>query len=969
MGRRNKSRRPLYIILVLLLASAAYAANLHILGDNKKLFWYDTDSGTDFTISFRAPELTANFDYVWPDRTGTFGNPLFSNGTASNTLAWGFPVFVGTSTIDSLPFRLLKEETSSSGSILEIMRLVRQVDEEAGTNGDGAQINFYIEDTTSGVDAVAYISAHITSSSRGNLALGVDVDGGQNFHDIIRIGDASQDVAFYDFDSGFYTTFNFSGLTSNHRLAIDMGGDDRDIEWLDSAGANSTIFVEAAARIDQDYTADASPTFFGLTISTSTVLTAGTATFQPATDTVTFLQIKDKDGGIPILNVDTVNERVGIGTATPTVTLDVSSGTINAATSSITSLTVDTLTFDFVDDDYKLLARNTGSNDAFAIQSQTSAAFSFLELFAKDGDGTDVVSYQVYAQGTPSDVSNSETLSFGYDGTRYVIFSNKAGGGTIHPIRIYTGANTTQLVLNTDNTIDMSGDLDVAGAITTASLTVTDSAALSSDSAVFQPNTDSTTFMQVLDADGGTPVMNWDTTNERVGIGTAAPSYALSIGSTDGSDEAGIFHDNSNMQFRTSDNGFTFISVETANRNTLLNVIGNGTGSGFLRVYDQDEAEFLDFTCSNGSAFFQIAGASTNSINFQNNADVSINCFGSPTEGETPELTISGRRTGDSTRRLEIGVGRDAADTASFDGLSNYYFDGNIGIGTTTVNEKLVVSGNIVIADTGVLFLAETASPTAVADHGALYTTSDNELFFQDGSGFEHLLHGDAFSNIWFHSVTASTTVISAADTFVKIRTFENVGEEDDIGNAIANASEDEITISSAGAGKYDITFHTSITSSGANSEMVIVVGIELATTLNVASATNATPIVITSPGHGKLNGDMITIASSTGNTGANGDWVVTDKTTDTITLVDLGGNDGVGNGAYDDNSGNVTIFYPGNIIMHRVVSQTDLGVGGADADAQLNASDKIALYVANIGATRDLESKVLNIAIFRIGD
>jgi len=43
--------------------------------------------------------------------------------------------------------------------------------------------------------------------------------------------------------------------------------------------------------------------------------------------------------------------------------------------------------------------------------------------------------------------------------------------------------------------------------------------AISEPNAHFQPATDSTTFFQILDADGGTPILNVDSTNERVGIG------------------------------------------------------------------------------------------------------------------------------------------------------------------------------------------------------------------------------------------------------------------------------------------------------------------------------------------------------------------------------------------------------------------------------------------------------------------
>ncbi|MHC4752866.1 MAG: hypothetical protein ACYTFW_23725 [Planctomycetota bacterium] len=49
---------------------------------------------------------------------------------------------------------------------------------------------------------------------------------------------------------------------------------------------------------------------------------------------------------------------------------------------------------------------------------------------------------------------------------------------------------------------------------------------------IFQPTTDSADFFQVLDADGGTPILNIDSTNERVGILTATPAARLDIAST-----------------------------------------------------------------------------------------------------------------------------------------------------------------------------------------------------------------------------------------------------------------------------------------------------------------------------------------------------------------------------------------------------------------------------------------------------
>lgn len=62
----------------------------------------------------------------------------------------------------------------------------------------------------------------------------------------------------------------------------------------------------------------------------------------------------------------------------------------------------------------------------------------------------------------------------------------------------------------------------------------------------------------------------------------------------------------------------------------------------------------------------------------------------------------------------------------------------------------------------------------------------------------------------------------------------------------------------------------------------------------SITDATNASPIVITSAGHGLTVGTRVTVASVGGNTGANGDFTITAVTTDTFTL-----GSSTGNGSY----------------------------------------------------------------------
>ena len=66
-----------------------------------------------------------------------------------------------------------------------------------------------------------------------------------------------------------------------------------------------------------------------------------------------------------------------------------------------------------------------------------------------------------------------------------------------------------------------------------------------------------------------------------------------------------------------------------------------------------------------------------------------------------------------------------------------------------------------------------------------------------------------------------------------------------------------------------------------------------------VTGATNASPIVVTSAAHGFTNGMVVTVDSVEGNTNANGDWVVTDATTDTFKLYTTAGVASSGNSAY----------------------------------------------------------------------
>lgn len=269
-----------------------------------------------------------------------------------------------------------------------------------------------------------------------------------------------------------------------------------------------------------------------------------------------------------------------------------------------------------------------------------------------------------------------------------------------------------------------------------------------------------------------------------------------------------------------------------------------------------------------------------------------------------------------------------------------------------------------------ITFKEDASDPTADTNYAKIWTDSTNSLWFQDGDGVTHLLHADAFSHIWYHGPSAVTVSIGAEAAFTKIDSFINVGREDDLANVVGSAANNELVLAADAGGAYDIDFHGSIKAVGASKEMIVGVGIELATakTITLVTDSGVSPIVITSAGHGLMNGDMVEITGVGGNTNANGSFIVDSKTDDTFEIVALGGAATTGNANYTS-GGSITLVYPGDLLMHREVSQIDLIGGGSSSTADLAGSDKVGLYVANLDDAGDLSVFQMTLNIERFAD
>ncbi|KKK91722.1 hypothetical protein LCGC14_2710090, partial [marine sediment metagenome] len=299
--------------------------------------------------------------------------------------------------------------------------------------------------------------------------------------------------------------------------------------------------------------------------------------------------------------------------------------------------------------------------------------------------------------------------------------------------------------------------------------------------------------------------------------------------------------------------------------------------------------------------------------------------------------------------------------------------NGNVGIGIATPPTNAT---KLTIED-GLTF-KEISAPTADLTYGKIWTETNNELFFQSGDGSTHLLHGDAFSNIWFHGSTVGAmtveVTISAQNAFAKIDSFTVVGHEDDLLNLVGSASTNDLTLSAIASGEYEISFHASITATGgADKEMVVALGITYATPKDITDVTDdlVTPIVITSAAHGLEDGEMIEILGVLGNTAANGSFIIDGKTDDTFKIVKLDGTATTGNGDFNQGSptGDVIREYPGNMVVHREVRGATLGAISATGLHILSDSDVLALYVANLDGVTNLTVAAVSFDAFRIGD
>ncbi len=384
-----------------------------------------------------------------------------------------------------------------------------------------------------------------------------------------------------------------------------------------------------------------------------------------------------------------------------------------------------------------------------------------------------------YDHGTASFV-----LRAPFDGTPYALLAGRAGGQTLYG---GTGANDDITIHGTsDGTRTTSyvilqpsgGNVGIGTAAPATALHVVGAATIT---AGIRPAADSTIALQLQNV-AGTSVLNVDTTNARVGIGTSAPklaleakgddSYAANAGATASGVVRIVTPNNVAIDFGAKGDVSPYpawIQVHDSVNQATAYPLALQPNGGNVGIGTTSPGAYLDITGATGLAkIFRARQYSAATYDGNYNFEFQ----GSMVSGTANGMLIK-HNENDATRDILV-LANSAGPTVTFEST------GNVGIGTTSPGAKLTLQSSAPTAGDAVIRL-QTASGGITTGT----TIGDVEFYTQDdstgGTGTyakmravsEGLFNGTANTNV---GLSFWTTLSGSMAEAVRIDKSGNVG-------------------------------------------------------------------------------------------------------------------------------------------------------------------------------------------------
>lgn len=284
---------------------------------------------------------------------------------------------------------------------------------------------------------------------------------------------------------------------------------------------------------------------------------------RPLADAVTGISFQDLMGTTNVLNMDTTNMRVGIKNAAPTVELDVTgAGKFSSNLSLVGAANI-----------LSVISSGTPVARVEIENSVSTATLDDMNYWMRiSGGGGSTGQYQKIGMGYISGFTGESPVVFG---SRTVAQSGATTAAFFIATRNTAGsgdAPTERFTINPDGTTNILDNLIL--------------------SRIVRPDGDAVDAITFQDVGGTTNILDIDTTNMRVGIGTAAPTRRLTVSST----------------------------APLAANNYDVALFQNGDATG-IRIYDSGDATNLALGVDSGAARVSSTGTLTLATNATTNEE------------------------------------------------------------------------------------------------------------------------------------------------------------------------------------------------------------------------------------------------------------------------------------------------------------------------------------------------------------